>query len=79
MEWTLVVAGDGASGAGQKYGLSAGVDLSGQLELDLFRRPAEDAGAPTQGNYHYQTEIIASYCLSLHTDTSIVKIICECW
>ncbi|MGV9386498.1 dsDNA nuclease domain-containing protein [Nonomuraea sp. NPDC003707] len=71
------MASDAVSGAGQQHGLSAGVDLSGQLELDLFRRPAEDAGAPTQGNYHYQTEVIASYCLSLHTDTSIVKIICE--
>ncbi|MFI7075032.1 hypothetical protein, partial [Micromonospora sediminicola] len=26
---------------------------------------------------HYQTEIIASFCLSMPTDTSIVKIICE--
>ncbi|MFF5084990.1 dsDNA nuclease domain-containing protein [Actinoplanes sp. NPDC000266] len=58
-------------------GPPAGVDQRGQLELDIFRRPAEDAGAQTQGNFHYQTEVIASYCLSLHTDASIIKIICE--
>ncbi|MEU4422302.1 dsDNA nuclease domain-containing protein, partial [Actinoplanes sp. NPDC024001] len=69
---------DGAfSQAEHPDGLSERIDQTGQLELDLFRRPAEDAGAPTQGNFHYQTEIIASYCLSLHTDVSIVKIICE--
>ncbi|MDG4768029.1 dsDNA nuclease domain-containing protein [Solwaraspora sp. WMMD406] len=53
------------------------VDPSGQLALDLYRQPIEDAGAPTQGNYHYQTEIIASFCLSMPSDPSISKIICE--
>lgn len=52
-------------------------DPDGQIALDLHRSPREDAGAPTQGNFHYQTEVIASFCFGMPSNAAITKIICE--
>jgi hypothetical protein len=55
-----------------------GLDIATSVEPDgQHRRPSEDAGAPTQGKFHYQTEIIASFCLAIPTDQTITEIICE--
>jgi hypothetical protein len=58
-------------------GLPIRVDSTGQASLDLERPPAEDGGAGTSANYFYQTEVIASFCVSMPVDLSITKVICE--
>lgn len=58
-------------------GLPFSMDSTGQISFDLNRLPAEDAGAQTLANYFYQTEVIASFCVSMPSDSSITKIICE--
>lgn len=71
------MTGDASADAGGGLDIATSVEPDGQLALDLYRRPSEDAGAPTQGNFHYQTEIIASFCLAMPADQAIIEIICE--
>ena len=64
-------------GGDELHGLPFSVDSTGQLSFDLERVPAEDFGARTLANYFYQTEVIASFCVSMPSDPSITTIICE--